>query len=71
MTESFEVFMKDYGTHVVLERDTETNNVCVSWYNVVNGQKVFRKKTCEERMTKEEFKKFKNMMRCYNLLVEG
>lgn len=70
MTESFTVFMKDYGTQVVFERNTETSDVCLTWYNIIDSKKVFRKKTCEEKMSHDEFRKFKNMMRCYNTLVE-
>jgi hypothetical protein len=62
--------MKEYGTQVLFERNTETSDVCLTWYNIVDNQKIFRIKTCEERMSLDEFRKFKNMMRCYNTLVE-
>lgn len=70
MIESFEIIIKEFATQAVVERDTENSHVCVTWYNLVDGKKEFREKNCNERMTHEDFIKFKNQMRCYHQIIE-
>ena len=70
MTESFEVILENFSTSAVIERNTESSEVCVTWYNIVKGEKQLREKHCEEKMTHEEFVRFRNMMRCYNKIIE-
>jgi len=68
--ESFEVILKDYATQVLIERDTTNSEVNITWFDIKNGQKVFRRNGTEEKMTHDEFIKFKNMMKSYNQIIE-
>lgn len=68
MKESFEVILKEYATQVLIERDTETSEVSMTWFDIKNGQKVFRRNGTKEKMTQDEFVKLKNVIKFYNFV---
>lgn len=70
MVESFEVVFKEYNTATLFEYDTKTFELCLTWYDIINGEKRIRKKTCEEKMSNDEFLKFKNKLKCYHQIIE-
>ena len=70
MKQSFEAILKDFATSVIVERDTDTSDVSVTWYDIIDGAKKLRKKNCNERMSEQEFNSFKNMMKSYHQVIE-
>lgn len=70
MKQSFEAILKEFATSVIVERDTDTSNVCVNWYDIVDGTKKLRNKNCNERMSEEEFRNFKSLMKTYHQIIE-
>lgn len=69
MKESFEVILEEYATQVRVERNTETSEVIMTWFDIKNGQKVFRRNGTKEKMTHDEFVKFKNTIKCYDQII--
>lgn len=65
MIESIEVTFKDFATVVVIERNTETSKATLYWYDIKNGEKIYKKTTHDDFLSEQEFNSFKNIMSMY------
>ncbi|MBR4590163.1 hypothetical protein [uncultured Methanobrevibacter sp.] len=68
--ELFDIILKDYNIQISVKRD-EKSDVYLTWYNIVDGKKIFIRESCEEQVPYKQFMKFKNAMRCFNQVIEN